>query len=274
MRKSRYGAARAVRGFTLVELLVVIGIIAVLIAILLPALAKARDSANRITCQSNLRQLGGAIMIYLNQSKGYLPVAPMGGSRRNDYAAWYYLDPSGNAQDYFNNLGNSPIGRILRLSPKNYNVLLCPTDQLAPRRKAPQYMYSYVFNRYFNGNPLYPPPTPPAVSPAVYKITQVRSTAEKVMLYEEDDDQRDDGNGELWTTNWGNTDLLSIRHDERGKKNPDVANSSGLVNSKKKGNVCFADGHAEFVPRSYAHAKSHCMPKPEMSTSPDITIFN
>lgn len=71
--RQRLSSARC--AFSLVELLVVIGIIAALIAILLPALAKAREAAQTVNCLSNLRQLGMANTMYINQNKGYFPNA-------------------------------------------------------------------------------------------------------------------------------------------------------------------------------------------------------
>ncbi len=63
------------RGFTLVELLVVIGIIAVLISVLLPALNRARASSNSIWCLNNLKQMGIAIQMYAGDHQGRLPIA-------------------------------------------------------------------------------------------------------------------------------------------------------------------------------------------------------
>ena len=70
---ARSAPSRLPKGFTLVELLVVIGIIALLISILLPSLNRAREQANRIKCASNLRQLAMAGLIYASENKGKFP---------------------------------------------------------------------------------------------------------------------------------------------------------------------------------------------------------
>ena len=137
-------------GFTLVELLVVIGIIAVLIAILLPALAKARASANRIVCLSNVRQLYTGIALYCNDNNDVFPqcAAAADGISRTSYAEdWLYWQ-TGRVID------DSPIAKCLNLSGDNLKkVLRCPLQVLEGRIPYPgsltgqgPYLYSYGLN--------------------------------------------------------------------------------------------------------------------------------
>src|SRR2546423_4790064 len=104
-------------GFTLVELLVVIGIIAVLISILLPTLSGARRSAYKVKCQSQLREIGNALKLYQGEYKGYWPVvqhkadnanptnfpAMRSPTARNDY--WYMF-----LLKYFTNRAYTDVG--------------------------------------------------------------------------------------------------------------------------------------------------------------------
>jgi prepilin-type N-terminal cleavage/methylation domain-containing protein len=80
------------RGFTLVELLVVIGIIALLISILLPSLNKAREAGYRVSCGNNLRQIFVALEMYANQYNGQVPIgsSDFGGTTpaMGDYLVW------------------------------------------------------------------------------------------------------------------------------------------------------------------------------------------
>src|ERR1700677_3095258 len=69
---SGYQVSAAKRGFTLVEMLVVIGIIGVMIALLLPSLNKAQAQAIKIKCMANMQQIGQAMLIYADQNDGYL----------------------------------------------------------------------------------------------------------------------------------------------------------------------------------------------------------
>src|SRR5271170_8142810 len=90
------------RGFTLVELLVVIGIIALLIGILMPALTRARAQAQSVACLSNLRQIGQLIFMYSDSSKGSLPYG---------YYDWATQIPTGTS-NLQNGIGNPPIATV------------------------------------------------------------------------------------------------------------------------------------------------------------------
>lgn len=98
-RADRVAADR--RAFTLIELLVVIAVIAILAAMLLPVLARAKESGRRIYCMNNLNQLGIAAKMYINDNQGYYPP-------RVEVNRW----PNRFADSYGGNI----------------NILVCPTD--------------------------------------------------------------------------------------------------------------------------------------------------
>ena len=111
-------------GFTLIELLVVIAIIAILAAMLLPALARAKKEAVRTQCFSNQHQIGLAYHMYADDSSGYFPVTDGWGASGGQLSP--LADTTGNAGDYGGQVPQNkrPLNRYVI----NINAFHCPAD--------------------------------------------------------------------------------------------------------------------------------------------------
>jgi prepilin-type N-terminal cleavage/methylation domain-containing protein len=164
-------------GFTLVELLVVIGIIALLISILLPALGRAREAAKRIRCLSNLKTLTYAWLSYAQDNKGAIC-----GANTDTENEWYKKD-NNHPKEHNPKLppswvtdgpSNDTITKgILWQYVKDRHVYLCPNDQN-------NYNRTYSINAYLWGE----------LDPIAMKLSDIRQPSKTFVFIEEWDNRK------------------------------------------------------------------------------------
>jgi prepilin-type N-terminal cleavage/methylation domain-containing protein len=227
------------RAFTLVELLIVIAILAVLLGLSMPALAKARRKSLLVQCGSNQRQLAIALILYANDNNGTFPKPGENFWFDDaDFMHWQTCPP------YNRTIENSRLWPYLK---GNTKVLLCPADDVAAHRNVwgvnPPliYPFSYSLNTRIcrltdaNGKRI-----KPSTGPSL-KLNQVRRPSQVFLVADESEGTMDDG-CLAWQPELGaGYNMPSIRHDRPLEQDDDPLTHSCLM--------AFADCHVEMITR-------------------------
>jgi prepilin-type N-terminal cleavage/methylation domain-containing protein len=218
MRSRRNGFSLSA-GFSLVELLAVIGIIAVLLALLMPALGRARAEANKVACMNNLRQLLHAQMMYVAASGGYLTYPNWGHDRQADDVwpvGWLYAQ--GKLSDPLapDDVKSGVLYRYL----DNVRVFRCPLhDASTANTGGTDRLTSYIMNGAVCGYGTVGTRSvvPPRWAPS-WKITDWRSPSEQILWWEAEESGVADAaafdGGAPWNdgSSYPRENLLARRH--------------------------------------------------------------
>jgi prepilin-type N-terminal cleavage/methylation domain-containing protein/prepilin-type processing-associated H-X9-DG protein len=257
------------RGFTLIELLVVIAIIAILGAILLPALAKAKDRATTSACLSNLRQWGLAIQLYVTDGSDWIPRdgtdnggqyavdtgLTTGPGSPNDPYAWFNTLPQLVGSQPFSHYYSLPPGMTYQQKypfPGNDvgKIWMCPAAKTAgandhfalgtPGAGGKFGFFCYVMNIDLKATTPITASYGKLIYPQMPKMTQVRQSSATVLLTE----VTFSPSLERYLATSSDADRNGIFPCARSYRFPMRHNNVG-------GNLVFLDGHADFYKRSY-----------------------
>jgi prepilin-type N-terminal cleavage/methylation domain-containing protein/prepilin-type processing-associated H-X9-DG protein len=247
MRATPLNSCSRRRAFTLIELLVVIAIIAILAAMLLPALAKAKAKASETQCLNNLKQLGLGFQMYCPDNNDNLPgwASSGAGFFQDDWIYW--RKPAATMPDgTLATINKSPIvlATGAGTADTNGSVFLCPMDKSANSR--PFYNYSYSLDSLANNKGMASGHDAAGVYP--FKLTWVRRPTSKIMLAEEAADASKNENPPQ------STKTANFLVD--GRWEPHVGQTDGdtiTMRHQKGGNITFADGHCQRVNMVYEY---------------------
>ena len=255
-------------GFTLVELLVVVGIIAVLAGLVLTARSRASDQARSAQCMNNLRQIGLAMTMYAQSNNQAFPFAAPANAPKDRPEDWIHFRAV--EGDLPKKILGSAIAPHARVKGEAFlNMMRCPADEMDTHqidgRTGFAYRFSYSMNSAFGSEP----GVKVTNRGATPRVTAINRPAEKILVVEENERTINDGfwvagtyqNPDVRTSTWNVTyDYLSVRHDTRKAEFMDPSGFDGfLLESDKRGNVLFVDGHTEFVTRLFAHSAKHVL---------------